>query len=295
MNKKPGKNFQTRRGNWIGNVIGLLLFCVLLGACDSQKQESGANLKGKLIIKGSNTLGEELMPQLVAEYKKAHPGVTVELESKGTGTGFSALLAGDCDIAGASRVANDAELKQVSTKNLELNTYMVGSYSFAVVVNNSNPVDSLTKDQVRDIFTGTIKNWNQVGGPDAAINLIIRDPISGTYLGFRELAMDDKAYTAGVKTFTNYTDIVKAVAADPNSIGYSSIALAKSEGVKAISLGQVAASPLAVREGRYAYMRALRLYTNKPKETPLAHDFIQFVQSKNGQDIVSQLGFVPRP
>jgi phosphate transport system substrate-binding protein len=275
--------------------MALFAACAILGGCNSGKDESSASLKGKLVIKGSNTLGEELVPQLVAEYKKDHPGVTVELESKGTGSGFSALLAGDCDIAGASRVANDTELKQVNTKNLELNTYMVGSYTFAIVVNAANPVANLTKEQVRDIFTGAVKNWNEVGGSDAAINLDIRDPISGTYLGFRELAMEDKPYAESAKKFTNYVDIVKAVVADPNAIGYSSISLAKTDGVKAMSLGQVPASPLAVREGRYAYMRALRLYTNKSKETPVAHDFIQFVQSKRGQDIVSQLGFVPRP
>jgi phosphate transport system substrate-binding protein len=295
MNTKFCNHLRSRRETWLINGMALAVSCVLLGGCNSGKDESGASLKGKLVIKGSNTLGEELVPQLVAEYKKDHPGVTVELESKGTGSGFSALLAGDCDIAGASRVANDTELKQVNTKNLELNTYMVGSYTFAVVVNAANPVGSLTKEQVRDIFTGAVKNWNEVGGPDAAINLDIRDPISGTYLGFRELAMEDKPYAESAKKFTNYLDIVKAVAADPNAIGYSSISLAKTDGVKAMSLGQVPASPLAVREGRYAYMRALRLYTNKSKESPVAHDFIQFVQSKRGQDIVSQLGFVPRP
>lgn len=295
MNTITRSRLHKRRNNWFRNPACVLLFCALAGGCHSGKPESGADLKDKLVIKGSNTLGEELVPGLVTEYKKDHPGVTVETESKGTGSGFLALLAGNCDIAGASRVANDAELKEVIAKKLDLNIYIVGSYSFAVVVNGANPVGSLTKDQIRDIFTGTVTNWKDVGGPDAPINLVIRDPISGTYLGFRELAMEDKPYQSGAKTCTNYADIVTAVAADANAIGYASIALARSGGVKPVTLGQIAASPMTVGEGRYAYARVLRFYTNKSKESPVARDFIEFVQSKRGQDIVTQLGYVARP
>src|SRR5579863_9857840 len=97
MNTITRSRLHKRRNNWFRNPACVLLFCALAGGCHSGKPESGADLKDKLVIKGSNTLGEELVPGLVTEYKKDHPGVTVETESKGTGSGFLALLAGNCD------------------------------------------------------------------------------------------------------------------------------------------------------------------------------------------------------
>jgi phosphate transport system substrate-binding protein len=146
---------------------------------------------------------------------------------------------------------------------------------------------------VRDIFTGTIKNWKDVGGPDAAISLYIRDPISGTYLGFRELAMDNKAYADGAKLLTNYAGIVDAVAQDANGIGYSGIELATNAGVKGVSIDGVLPTAQSVNAGKYPYARALRFYTNKAKESGPVHEFIQYVESPKGQQILDQMGFVP--
>ena len=121
---------------------------------------------------------------------------------------------------------------------------------------------------MRDLFTGAVQNWKEVGGPDAPVHLYIRHPISGTYLGFRELAMENKPYALNLKTFTNYTDIVQAVAQDANGIGYSTIALASNAGVKPVSIGGVAPTVESVNKGQYPYARVLRLYTDKANETP---------------------------
>src|SRR3954468_12348695 len=172
----------------------VLLLALLVAGCPASKPTADAPVEGKLAIKGSNTVGEELAPRLIAEYKKQQPKVTVELESKGTGSGFEALAGGKCDIAAASRVVNNGEIMGCQKSGVELNPYTIGSYAVAVVVNSSNSVSDLTREQIRDIFTGTIKNWKDLKGPDAEIHLYIRDPISGPYLGFRELAMEDQPY-----------------------------------------------------------------------------------------------------
>jgi len=277
----------------VQNLCLPVLACLLCG-CPAGKPASEV-AEGKVVIKGSNTIGEELAPRLIAEYKKDQPKVAVELESKGTGSGVAALLAGQCDIAAASRVISPPELGQAQSNRVHLNCHMVGSYSVAVIVNSANPVADLSRDQVRDIFTGVVQNWKDVKGPDAAIHLCIRDPISGTYLGFRELAMEDKPYASGVKTFTNYAAIVQAVAADTNAIGYASFDLVQKSGIKAPTIRGVPAEVLSVAEGRYPYSRVLRLYTNKEKEAAPAVSFINFVQSSRGQAILAEMGFLPRP
>lgn len=270
------------------NGLSLMLLSAVIGGCSGGKSE-------KLTMLGSNTVGEELAPQLVAEYKKEHPTVAFELEFKGTTYGLGALMVGRCDIAAASRDATPNEVALARGQGVELNDQTIGAYTVAVIANSANPLGNLTREQVRDLFTGAIQNWKEVGGPDAPVHLYIRHPISGTHLGFRELAMEDKPYALSVKTSTNYTGIVQAVAQDPNGIGYSTFALASKPGVKPISIGGVAPTADAVNKGRYPYARILRLYTDKARETPTARSFVEFIQSSHGQEVLSQMGFVPRP
>ena len=156
------------------------------------------------MIKGSNTFGEELAPRLIEAYRHSRPNVSVELESKGSASGFAALLAGECDIASAPRPATAGETSKFRTRGIELQEYVIGSYGVAVIVNGSSPVNCLTMEQVREVFIGRVKNWKLVGGPDAGSHVYIRDPISGTNLGFRELAMENQPYVADAKSFTSY-------------------------------------------------------------------------------------------
>jgi len=286
-----------KRPGWSGNV-SLVLAALLLASC-SQKQASETATEGKtgekIIIRGSNTFGEELAPQLIADYKKDHSSVAFDLETKGTSYGMGALMGGYCDIAGASRLPSKEELEVAQYRNVELNDHVIGAYCVAIVVNAASPAANLTKEQVRDIFTGAIQNWKEAGGPDAPIRLYARDPISGTHLGFKELAMENKPYGSEQNLFTNYNGIVEAVAKDPNGIGYSSIELAKSAGVKPVTIGGVEASFAAVKKGEYPYARTLHLYTGKGRETPATLAFIQFIQSSRGQSVLTNAGFVPLP
>jgi len=268
-----------------------LSLAFVLSGCPANTPPAGT-LTGKVTIKGSNTFGEELARRLIEEYRKDQPGVSFDLESKGTASGFAALLAGECDIAAASRLPNEGETKQARARGLELNGNIVGYYGVAVIVNTNNPIGDLSRDQVRDIFTGIIQNWKAVGGLDIPIHVYIRDPVAGTHLGFRELAMENRAYAATAQTFTNYAGLAAAVVQDVGGIGYSSMGLAKRAGVKLVSIERLNPTFLTVNESLYPYSRSIRLYTNKAKETPAAKDFIRFVQSKRGQEIVSQTGFV---
>ena len=276
--------------------FGLGILSALLAGCGPAEQTPAAPAQDKVVIKGSNTVGEELAPRLIAEYKKDHPKVAIDLECKGSGSGFWGLIAGMCDVAASSRTMLKDEQQQAQVHGIELNDYTIGSYSVAVIVNANDPLKDLTREQIRDIFIGTLGNWKALGGPDASIHLYIRNPISGTYLGFRELGLEDKPYTTNnVTELTSYAAIVEAVSKDPNGIGYASLDLASKPGVKALSVGGVAPTAASVKEGKYPFTRVLHFYTNKGQESPLTHDFIQFVQSSRGQEIVAQMGFVPKP
>jgi phosphate transport system substrate-binding protein len=274
--------------------IAIVGAALVLAACSANKEPVSTVPAGKVVIKGSNTIGEELAPKLIADYKKDHPGLDFELESKATGYGLAALMAGQCNIAGASRPPIDDELEQAKTRNMQLNDHPIGYYSIAVVVNAANPVANLTREQVRDIFTGTVHNWKDLGGADAPIHLLIRDPISGTYLGFREVAMENKSYGTNRTTFTNYTQIVEHVAQDPNAIGYCGLNLAKHAGVKAESIQGIEPTAATINDGKYPFSRLLRFYTEKASEGGPALDFIRFVESAKGQEILSEMGYVPR-
>jgi len=281
------------------NVV-LVLFGLLLTGCPASKDTAPTTFgmstnSDRIIIRGSNTFGEELGPRLISEYKKDHFGVMIDLESKGTGYGFGNLLAGGCDIAAASRSANTNELTMAKARAIDMNEYVIGAYNVAVIVNEANPLTDLSKDQVRDIFTGVITNWSQLGGADAAIHLVIRDPISGTYLGFQEMAMQGKPYALEPKTETAYSRIDADVAKDPLAIGYSSIELAARPGIKGVSIGGIAPSVAEVQKGEYPYMRMLHFYTNKSSEAASARQFIDFVLSAPGQKVLDDMGYVPHP
>jgi phosphate transport system substrate-binding protein len=274
--------------------VSLILLGLMVAGCPAGKQTApdAAPLQ-KITIRGSNTVGEELAPRLIAEYKKEHPPADFDLECKGTSYGMGALMGGYCDIAGASRLPLKEELEVAQFRKVELNDHVIGTYGVSVVVNAANPVGNLTREQVRDIFTGAIRNWKDVGGPDAPIRLYLRDPISGTFMGFKELAMENKPYASEENLFTNYAAIVDAVSRDANGIGYSGFNPSAQAGAKVITIDGIAPTADAVNQGKYPYARTLHLYTNKGNERPAALEFIQFIQSPRGQAVMVQMGYVP--
>jgi phosphate transport system substrate-binding protein len=270
-------------GPWLAAVVALLSLAIFC---------HGAQAQQTLVIRGSNTFGEELAPALVEQFRKEHPNVKVELESKGSSSGFEALLAGQCDIAASSRPINEDELRLARSRGLKLRDRLIGFYGVTVVVNDRNPVKALSDQQVRDIFTGAVTNWKEVGGEDAAIKVFMRDPVSGTHLGFQELAMERKPYASGAQTFLRYGDILEALRAEPGGVGYASVHLSEEQGVHAVAINGVRPTEQAVNDGTYPYSRSLLLYTVRGKESRAAREFVRFLRSRAGQRAIAEQGFV---
>jgi phosphate transport system substrate-binding protein len=281
-------------------ILPLSVIALLAAGCPSGKPNSdgagsGTASPNTIVIRGSNTIGEELAPRLISEFKKKVPVVKFDLETKATGYGMAALRVGQCDLAAASRPAISADLELAKEANVEMNDHAIGAYSVGIVVHPSNPVTGLTTNQVRDIFNGKIQNWKDVGGADAVIHLYVRDPISGTHLGFKEIAMGNDEYAHHPKLLTTYQGILDAVAADANGIGYSGFRAKPDERIKQLPVSGVELTAASVHSGKYPYVRTLRFYTNKARESAAAKKFLAFVQSADGQTILTEMGFVPKP
>jgi phosphate transport system substrate-binding protein len=274
----------------IAVVAALSVVAVALVVTGCSPQSSAST---KVVVRGSNTVGEELAPQLAAAFAKQRPEVGFDLEFKGTSYGIGSILMGNCDIATASRALLTNEPALARERGVELQEHLIGSYAVAVIVHPDNPVGALTLEQLKGIFTGQVKNWKAVGGADQEIVLCIRDQISGTHLGFQELAMAKQPYATGAKAFTNYAAIAAEVAATPGAIGYTGIDLAGNRAVKGVSLEGVAPTVELVNAGKYPLARSLRLFTDKRKANPAALEFVTFAASKEGQEIVARLGMAP--
>lgn len=264
---------------------------ILTVLCLAFPLASGA--EEKLSIKGSNTFGEELGPQLVAAYRTRNPDVAIAIESLGSASGIAGLLDDTCDLGAASRVLTEDEQRRARSRQIALKSSVVGHYAVTVVVHERNPLSGLSDRAVRDIFTGKATNWKQVGGPDRPIAVLIRDPTGGTHLGFRELAMDNRPYAATARGFASYTALADEIAANPDAIGYVGMNLVSHPGLRALPINGIPPNDLAVNEGLYPYVRTVRLYARAKPAQPTVDRFLRFVRSKAGQGVVRAAGFVP--
>lgn len=272
--------------------VALRFLVLSLAAAIAGPALAATNDTQTIVIKGSNTFGEELGPQLIKAYTRLHPEVAIQLEAKGSASGFAALLAGECDIAAASRPANEDELRLARSRRITLSHYVIGYYGVAVIVHATNLVRALTDQQIADVFAGSITNWKQLGGPNARIQTYIRDAVSGTHIGFQELAMNSRPYATGAKALLSYREIVDAVAADPTGIGYVGINVLLPANAQPMRVNREWPTATSVNEGAYPYARQLRLYVNADKLSPAAKEFVQFVLARPGQQILDYLGFV---
>src|ERR1700724_1926244 len=142
-----------------------------------------------LVIKGSDTLGAKLVPQLAEEFKAQHPDTTFNIAAEGSTTGIAAIIDGTAQIGMSSRPTKPEEVAAAKAKGVTFKETIVAYDGIAVIVNAANPVKGLTKKQVEQIFTGDVTDWSAVGGSGGKISVYTRNTSSGTYSDFKELAM----------------------------------------------------------------------------------------------------------
>jgi phosphate transport system substrate-binding protein len=246
----------------------------------------------KIVIKGSDTLGAKMVPQMAEAYKAKNPGVVFEIAAEGSSQGVAAIIDGTADIGMSSRDVKAKEKEAAKSKGRNLKLTPVAFDGIAIIVNEKNPIEKLTLKQVEDIFTGTVKNWSAVGGPAGDISAYTRNTTSGTYKAFQELAMSDKDYGASTQKMAGNEQIAAEVAKNPNGVGYVGLAYIDKPGLKVVPVDGVKAAIDTVKDQSYPIARSLFLITNGDP-TGEAKNFMDFVLSADGQKIVEQVHFVP--
>jgi len=244
----------------------------------------------KLVIKGSDTLGAKMVPQLSEVYKTTKSNsLQFEIVAEGSSTCFKALLADSADIGMSSRSVKESEIVEFKKKGLKLNQYVVGIDMIAVVVNKENPIKNLTQKQLEEIFTGETTSWKKLGWK-GDIRVITRNTSSGTYKTFQKLAMNKKNYGKNTQKMAGNYIIPQVVVKDEKGISYVGLAYTKKEGVKPIAIDGV--SPEAKNAQKYPLSRNLYFYT-AGEESPMVKDFIKWVrESKEASKVIHNVGFV---
>jgi phosphate transport system substrate-binding protein len=251
---------------------------------------------GTVTVKGSDTM-VVLGQRWAEEYMKKNPKTVIQVTGGGSGTGISALINGTTDICEASRSMKDAEKKQVAEKSgaPPIET-PVAKDGLSVYVHESNPLTELTMSQLKAIFTGKVTSWKEVGGPDAKIIPYSRENSSGTYVFFKEHVLENADYTPRAQNMPGTAAVVNAVAKEKFSIGYGGAAYSK--GIKVLKIKKDASSPgigpsdATIKDGSYPLSRPLFFYTrSKPSADMKA--FTDWVLSKDGQAIVTKVGYFP--
>ncbi|MFA5361845.1 MAG: phosphate ABC transporter substrate-binding protein [Candidatus Omnitrophota bacterium] len=258
--------------------------------------------KNSIQIKGSDTmvnLGQSWAEKCMQDDPKNFIAVT----GGGSGTGFSSLISGSCDIAMSSRNIKEKEISLAKQKGVNPFEVKVALDGLAVVVNPKNPVDKLTIDQLAQIFTGKITNWKEAGGQDAVIVILSREVNSGTHVYFKEHVLrkgdanSKEEFAPQALLLSSSQAIADEISQNPGAIGYYGMGYISNK-QKAVMVAHDEKSPYVaptvenVMSGSYPISRPLFFYANG-EPSGLVKKFVDFCLSKKGQDIVVQTDFVP--
>lgn len=247
--------------------------------------EAFRGLEGTLRIAGG-TAHIPVMQALAQEVMTRNPSIRITVAGGGSGVGIKQVGEGLVDIGNSGRQPTDEEVAKYGLK-----LFRWAMDGVAVVVHPQNPVQSLTSKEVQDIFSGTLTNWKQVGGPDKAIHVITRDEASGTREVFWEKALRKGPIRQDADVVPSNGAMKMAVATDPASIGYMSVGYVD-ETVRAVTLDGVQPTTDNVASGLYPVARGLYSLT-KGEPSPLAKAFLELLYTAEGQSVISSKGYIP--
>ena len=253
-------------------------------AAGSTASSTAAALSGNVATGGSTSM-KNVIAALTEGFAEVEPGVTVSYDPTGSGAGITGAADKTLDIGLSSRALKDDEKADVDGTTIALD-------GIAIIVNNASKVEDLTVDQLKQMFTGEITNWSEVGGDDGEIVLIGREAGSGTRDGFESI-VDVKDSCKYAQELTATGAVISAVEANPLAIGYASLS-AVGDTVKMVTVGGVECSEETVKDGSYEVQRPFVFVTNKSVTlSEQAQAFFDFATSADAADLIRTAGAVP--
>ncbi len=246
--------------------------------------------KEDVVINGSTTV-LPVIQKTAEAYMAKNPDVALSISGGGSGNGIKALIDNLCNIAMASRDISPKEVKLAEGKGIKPNRIVVAIDALVPVVHPENPVKNLSVEQLKGIYSGKIRNWEEVGGPDKPIAVISRDTSSGTYETWQEKILGKDRVAPSALLQASSGAVVQAVAKNVLAIGYIGFGYVN-DSTKVVSIGGLTASPETALSGSWPIARELYLFTNG---TPsgAAKGFIDYVLGAEGQKLVKEVGFIP--
>ncbi len=274
---------QKKSNMMVIGMIGILLVAsVLMAGCTENDDEVQ-----EVTVTGSSTV-LPIAETAAEEFNNEHDDMQVSVSGGGSGYGINAIIEGTADIGMASRDIKQSEIDKVP----DVVEHTVARDGLAIIV--SKPVydagiQDLTQQQVIDIYSGDITNWDELGGPDEDIYVVERADTSGTYGTFMDLLGLDE--TAAQSTQLENSDVKRTVGTADYAIGYVGMGYVGGD-TPAVALDGVEPTSENVAAGDYALQRGLHMYTDG-EPTGAVKEYIDFVMSDRGQEIVEEIGFIP--
>ena len=254
-------------------------------AASSAAASTAASTASGNVATGGSTSMKNVIAALTEGFAEVEPGVTVSYDPTGSGAGITGATDKTLDIGLSSRALKDDEKNDVDGTIIALD-------GIAIIVNKASKIEDLTVDQLKQMFTGEITNWSEVGGDDGEIVLIGREAGSGTRDGFESI-VDVKDSCKYAQELTATGAVISAVEANPLAIGYASLS-AVGETVKMVTVGGAACSEETVKDGSYEVQRPFVFVTNKSVTlSEQAQAFFDFATSADAADLIRTAGAVP--
>ncbi len=245
---------------------------------------------GKTItIKGSTTVLP--IAQATAEvFMEKNPAINISVQGGGSSVGITSLIDGTCDIADSSRQIKTEEIEKARSKGVNVNEIRIAMDGIAIIVNPKNRITAITKQQIKDIYTGKISDWSELGGTPGKIVVLSRDTSSGTYEAFEVLALNKEKVRADALINASNQAIASTVGTTPGAIGYVGHGYLTKK-VRDLTVDGIKCTKENILSGKYGLSRPLFMYTNN-KPSGDIKKYIDFVLGKEGKKIVEEEGFV---
>lgn len=265
-------------------LMGTMLIGSLAVGCGSS-DGSASQDSNKVTVSGSTSVGP-VVEVLGEDFSAKNEGISVEVQQIGSSAGIKNAIEGTSQIGMASRDLKDEE------KASGLKETQIAIDGIAVITNKNNEVKDLTLEQVKDIYTGKITNWKEVGGKDAPIVVVSREDGSGTRDGFQEnVGFESEELTKDAQISDGSGNIKSIVEGNENSIGYISFGYVDDK-VNSLTIDGVELTVENVKDNKYAIARPFLLVNKEDKISEEGTKFIEFILSEEGQKIVEDKGFI---